>query len=81
MVADVRSRMGEEVIKGCIKLVKEDIKRGKVRDVEAYVRDSVDNGIKAKPRVMQMVNNSGVTLEEIETVIRQTLEENLGRST
>lgn len=75
MADNIKSRMGNEIIIGTIKLVKEDIKKGKVKDVEAYIlkcKESLRPGTNAG----NMIRNSGVTWEEIEATIRATLKEN-----
>jgi hypothetical protein len=75
MTANIKSRMGNEIITGCIKLVKEDCKKGKVGDIETYVakcKESLRPGTKAG----NMIINSGVTWDELEAIIRSTLKDN-----
>lgn len=75
MVGDIKSRMGDEIIIGTIKLVKEDIKKGKIQDVESYIAKCKES-LRPGTRAGNMIRNSGVTWEEVEAAIRQTLKTN-----
>ncbi len=78
MVQDVRNHIGQELFKQCVKLVRDDIKRGKVKDIEQYVATSMESCI--TPKVMKVLQNGNVAPEEIEALIRQTLKDgNIGR--
>lgn len=71
----VRGRMATQILIETEKLVKQDIKRGKIKDVELYVQNSLKS-VTPGCRAGNMVKNAGVTLQEVESVIRQTLKEN-----
>jgi hypothetical protein len=66
----VRNHMATEILIATRKLVLQDIKHGKTKDVEAYVKKSLES---INGKAFNMVTNSGVTLAEIEAVIRQTI--------
>ena len=70
----VRDRASTEIIMGVQKLVKRDVLKGKVKDVEVYVKKSLV-AVRPGTKAGNMCKNFGVTLPEIEAVIRQTIKD------
>lgn len=70
-----RGRMATQILIEAEKLVKQDIRKGKIKDVENYIKITMES-LQPGKRAGNMIKSAGVTLEEMEALIRQTLKEN-----